>query len=245
MRSRIGIPRKYGAALSIELVASEKDFAEMLDVRYKAFRFDGRHLKLPTPKDMEDAHDRTAYILAAKLGGTVVGTVRCVEPTLQNPEFPFEQSIPLPPQYDEKRLEYFELSKLAISPRFRRSDIQKRLMQHMTARVICNKRGAFCTATGKYAAYYSMIGAEKLSRECAHPINEHELYALYLFDVDSFLRGVNMTSDVYREFAVEAIALAEAWQQEKSGTSADTCTKVEHMGDTSDCRADGAGIALT
>ena len=194
--------RSFSSSVRLEAISNSVDFENMLAVRKRAYNIDGRHAQL---ESFEDEYDKHSYILAAKIGDRMVGTVRCFSTTKSMPKYPFEKYLPLDNIYSNARSEYCELAKLAVLPEFRRSDIQILLMQEMTVRVLCMKKGAFCTATPRNSHFYLATGAVKISKDVQHPINPNEEYALYLYEKECFINLENMDEGADLYFAKRPI----------------------------------------
>lgn len=206
------LKRELGAAIKIEFVENQRQYDQVLKIRFEAYRAAGRHLVYSSWKEMSDEFDDSAFILLAKLGEIAVGTLRgsrCEEGS----QFPFERSVPLPVQFQNSRSDYFELAKLAVLPRYQKTDVVIRLMQEMTARVMCNKVGAFCTATPSNAGMYLRSGALKVSEEHPHPINSDETFGLYVYETELFRKGNNMTPATWSSFGSGAVNFVSKWTE--------------------------------
>lgn len=210
-RAQLELKKHYGSALRIDYIGTPKEYLECLDIRFRAYQANERHTHMISKYEMADRYDRGSLILLAKLGSLAVATVRCVPIETKSARFPFEDSIPLQGEYDRDRIEYYELSKLAVLPQFRQSDVRIKIMQEMTSRVLNNKKGAFCMATPQNAKYYLQTGAIKISGEVKHPVNDHETYALYVYKTDDFLKGKNMSALAWFNFAYTPAAFLHRW----------------------------------
>ena len=200
IREKFGLEKAYKQGLRLTHVQTKEDFEQVMKVRLRAYQNDRPELKNATFEDMTDEFDERSYIVVAKLGLTMAGTLRLVYALNESDRFPVEDLITLPEFITENRKDYLEISKLAVEPFARGSDVRLRLFQKSALETVPEFKGSLCLSTSKNEKYYRLTGAVKITDSVAHPYIKNETLSVFLYKTESFIKGDGMGANVWQAF---------------------------------------------
>lgn len=106
--------------LNYRLIDNEKDYEEVLKVRYEAYNRAGKISGYTSYKEMADCFDKYSKIIVAKLGDYVIGSVRLTLPKDNAEKFELDDSINLPQKFRDNKT--VEISRLCVAGTFQRTD---------------------------------------------------------------------------------------------------------------------------
>ena len=182
--------KNFRGHIRTSIISGENEYNEILKLRWRAYRNEGKVLDDSDWSHMKDVYDARSLIYAIQIGKTVVATFRFVF-AQRDEDLPFEkffkfESIPRFRGYT--KADVVEISRLAIDPLFQGSDIFVTIMQNIVVEgtVKVQNKYSVCLATRNISKYYTAFGAFGVSEEVAHPTLKGEFLKLYCFDVEKF-----------------------------------------------------------
>ncbi len=182
--------KNYRGQIRMALISGDAEYQEILKLRWRAYRNEGKILDDSAWQEMKDHYDTRSLIYAVQIGKTVVATFRLVFAN-KNEDHPFEKYF----EFDkiEKfktcyRSDLVEISRLAIDPIFQGSDILVTIIRNMVVELMVKVKVKFpvCLATRDLAKYYMAFGAIAITAEVAHPQLKDGFLRLYYFDTENF-----------------------------------------------------------
>jgi hypothetical protein len=197
IREQFQIKKEYKQSLRLSHVQTKSDFDNVLKLRLSAYQNDREELSNAGFEDMTDPFDERSFIVTAKLGRSLVGTLRLVYVQNSAERFPMEDLIELPDYITNNRKDYLEISKLAIDPFARGSDVRLRLFQKSASETVPVFKGNICLSTSKNEMYYRLTGATKITESIPHPYIKNETLAAYLYRTEDFLKGTKMSANAW------------------------------------------------
>ena len=144
------------------LVSGDSEYQEILKLRWRAYRNEGKILEDTDVQGMKDDYDPRSLIYAVQIGKTVVATFRLVF-AKRNEDLPFEKYF----EYEKierfkncPRSQVIEISRLAIDPIFQGSDILVTIIRNLVVELTIKVKVKYsaCLATRDLAKYYTEIG---------------------------------------------------------------------------------------
>jgi N-acyl-L-homoserine lactone synthetase len=205
VKTSIGALKSLGSAIRIEIVSRSQDYYGSLRVRYQAYSAAEKLDRSTTLEDMADEYDAHSIVIIAKADNAVVGTVRMVEWTGAGQKFPFENYFDFSTVDNQiNRHRYYEVSRLAVDPKFQGTDIIVKLFKEV-ARITCVNPGktTICLSTRALRKMYKRIGFYEISEEVPHPVLTGEALAVLKVDSEEFLRGSRMSAHAWDKVAKE------------------------------------------
>lgn len=181
-------------AIRIRPISSAEEYVGVLKVRLDAYRAAKKVPDQSSYEDMADEFDERSIILAAQVKGKVLATARLVECVTESDRFPCEQyhsfdSLGL----ESSRKNFFEVSRLAISPTIQGSNLLIRFFQEMSKYTMIHKEYALCAATKATRTSYEKLGWKKISDEVPHPSLPGESLAIFEIASKNFRKGRGMS----------------------------------------------------
>ena len=170
--------KKISKAFSVGVVSNAEDYQRVLDLRWRAYLSAGKMKAGTSPIDMSDHFDARSTIIVLRLRDRVVATVRVVRCYGEEDRFPFEDYVSLPLS-NRERLEGCELSRMAVDPGVKGTDLPSGLVQRMLEFALRGgARMGYCVATESLQTVYKRIGWKVASGKFPHPVLENEMMSL-------------------------------------------------------------------
>lgn len=193
--------KKISHGFKLQVVESEDQYEQVLRIRLNAYKRTGKVVN-DDYTVMSDRYDKHSLILIMQSRGEVIATVRLVYTNDIHKNFPFEEYIKFPSdKLQRDKYDYYEISRLAIAPKFQGSDVVRRLFQAVAREVIANKKIAICTATNKLKPMYLALGAIDHKINWTHPLLKNEKLHLLTLVPENFVLGKNMYAQVWEQIA--------------------------------------------
>lgn len=195
-------------ALEFDVVRTEQDYRQVLELRSLAFRgVKGLGVE-KTAEQMADVYDTRARILVCKFRGTVVGTVRlCFHGP--NDHYEEEAYTKLPASFPPKEL-VVEASRAATHPDFRGTDLFLLMMRYTLLLTLQAQRRWIVQSTyDSLVPIYGRMGFRDTGIRCPHPIFPGKTLHLMLGDVQSVLEGRRLNPLIWCALFPQVLDLVE------------------------------------
>ena len=182
--------KNFRGHIRMALVSGDSEYQEILKLRWRAYRNEGKILEDTDVQGMKDDYDPRSLIYAVQIGKTVVATFRLVF-AKRNEDLPFEKYF----EYEKierfkncPRSQVIEISRLAIDPIFQGSDILVTIIRNLVVELTIKVKVKYsaCLATRDLAKYYTAFGAIPITDEVPHPNLKDGHLRLYYFDNENF-----------------------------------------------------------
>ena len=204
IRDNVTKIRNLASAIRCETVSSQEDFDKVLAVRFEAYKKAEKLSDALTVEDMKDEFDHRSIILMATMDGEVIGTIRFVESKSEDEKFPFEKYFQFKQVLPKhSRLQIYEVSKLAISPRYQGTDIITRLVKEGIRITLMNEKAGVCLAGKAPRRIYKAIGFREISSEVPHPVKADETLVLLIGEAHSLMDTRAMSSHMINKIGKE------------------------------------------
>lgn len=198
--------KDLGHGITVEIANSQIDYMGALMIRFIAYKKANKlNDTVNNPEDCADIYDKHSIIIVAKIGSTVVGTVRMVFCEDATHTFPFEEYLNTKDDIKSKRTSYYEVSRLAIDPALQRSDIIIKLFKEVARLTIVNHKTTLCFSTRLLRPMYYKIGFSCISEDTPHPTLENETLALLKVESDDFIFGTKMKIQAWEKFSMDVV----------------------------------------
>lgn len=161
--------RELRSHLTIRQVTEEKDYEEVLKLRYMGYNKAGKTRQNSDFRQMGEGLKQEGLVLGAYLGRQLVASV----------ELRFSREMPLRLQdklsfesfNDLKERDFLEINKLVVHPQAQRTDIVVGLFQKIHSLAMINgKPHGLLVAEDKLVALYLRLGAKKIGLSIEHPV---------------------------------------------------------------------------
>lgn len=182
--------KQFGGHIRMSLISSDSEYEEILKLRWRAYKNEGKVDANSDYSSMKDVYDSRSLIYSIRIGKTLVASIRLIF-SKEPGDLPFEKYF----AFDEvnmfkgrSRDDVLEISRLAIDPLFQGSDILITIFRNLVVELVLNVNVKYsaCTATRDIAKYYKAFGAIPASQEVNHPQLKDEFLRLYYFDNENF-----------------------------------------------------------
>lgn len=180
--------KRFRGHILVRQVKGQKDYQEVLKIRFKAYKAAQKVATDQTVESMSDVFDKHSIILIGYIGSKAVGTLRMVIKSSDS-TLPCETHFSLS-QFPEIGTDgpIAEISRFAIDPMFQGTDLflgmARKLLMEIAAKNIAYP---LCLATPKMAGSYISLGAVPISEPIPHPIAADQTLTLYWLKPDNVL----------------------------------------------------------
>ncbi len=182
--------KNYGEHIRMSLVSSESEYDEVLKLRWRAYKNEGKVGSDSDWSSMKDIYDSRSLIYSVRIGKTLVASIRLIF-SKESGDLPFEKYFAFENLEQFKglsRSDILEISRLAIDPLFQGSDILVTIFRNLIVELVISTKVKYsaCTATPDIAKYYKAFGAITASDQIDHPQLKGDYLRLYYFDNENF-----------------------------------------------------------
>lgn len=151
------LPESLFRGASIRYVKSQEDYQRVLELRLRANGDSGQLGRAQSPTDMADSDDAKSRILLVTRGEESIATVRIRFPDEDNP-LEVERYVNWPIELP-RRESMFEVSRLAISSKYRGKDVLPSVFHFISLSAIgMDRPWVTVSAMSKYIAFYEKVG---------------------------------------------------------------------------------------
>ncbi len=191
--------KKISRAFTVGVVSTAEEYQKVLDLRWRAYLAAGKMRDGTSPINMADPYDVRSTIIILKLRDRIVATVRVVRCRVESDQFPFEEYVQLRrPLSTQERLESVEVSRMAVDPAVKGTDLPSGLVQRMLEFALRGGcRIGYCLATTALQPIYKRIGWETIHDSIPHPVLESETMALMRVDPHKLAAGTGIPALVW------------------------------------------------
>ncbi|RZK35260.1 MAG: GNAT family N-acetyltransferase [Hymenobacter sp.] len=175
-------------AIEFDYVRSEKEYQEVLQLRYRAYVDAGRMEASHTVDDMSDDYDRTSRIVIGRHRGRIVATMRLVFPKIGD-RFEQQQYTVFPPNFP-KPCDSVEASRASTDKAYRHTDLLMMLMRY--ANVIAVQSGrtySVCCAHEDVAKIYLRWAYRDTGIRIQHGKFKKETHIVCIAKIQDFALG--------------------------------------------------------
>ncbi len=153
-----GFPIKASKWLDFSYVKSEREYKEVLQLRFDAYKQANKLSIDKTVSEMADEFDARARILIVKHKGRIIGSLRAMFHDNEDPT-EHEQYVDYPAQGFPKNTEIIEATRVCTDPAFRGSDILYVLLAHLLLTAVkSGRRYILGCAAGSLIDFYKKCG---------------------------------------------------------------------------------------
>ncbi len=143
-------------------VKTEKEYDEVLELRYRSYQAAGKLAENASPKSMSDEFDARSRILIVKHNDKVVGSVRVIFHE-DSDRLSYGRYFDVPPEGLPPKSEYAEASRLCTDPTYRGAEIAYHLVEHMVLTTVQSGRKYIVSgAAGSLLDLWSKCGFKRL-----------------------------------------------------------------------------------
>jgi len=192
--SRSGfIGKKLKEKLSYKVITTEKEYDDLLKLRFKGYGHQGKIKEGTTWKDQGEALAAEGSLVCAYLGGEMIASMefRFLETSKDFEKLRANRLVDIEKVAREMELEkVVEINKLVIHPKAQGSDVVVGLIQKVHAILVA--RGGFdilILATEKLTPLYRRIGFSTTGVSCAHPTIADTNLNLLLLRKNTYMRA--------------------------------------------------------
>jgi ribosomal protein S18 acetylase RimI-like enzyme len=226
--------RNLGNSVRIEVISTPEDYHQVLRIRHEAYLAAKKLDETIRLEDMADEYDLHSIILIAKTDNAVVGTLRIVECRSKDQTFPLEKYFDFNViDKPENRNRYYEISRLAVDPKFQGTDVVLKIFKELTRILGANlNMTAVCVATRSVRSLYTRIGFYVISKETHHPVAKDDHLAILKVDSKDFLLGKGISAhawDVVAKDAFDNLSSAELTDLKPNRTMINFRLKIEKL----------------
>ena len=181
-----------GSAVNFTFVKTDKDYQELLELRYKAYQGDGKVENEVNVEDMADPIDRNYRLIIGKINGKAVCSGRITRWESEN-SLEIESMIDWPDDLPEKK-DVIEVTRVCTDPSFRGSDLLISLFKFMISAIVRSGRPwVVISATSKYVELYKKLGGRLTPHTYNHPQLGGAKHEVIIGNVHRSLSGRDMS----------------------------------------------------
>ena len=184
-------------ALEFDLVRTDEDYREVLELRCQAYRAINPVEK--SVDEMGDVFDARARIIIVRFRGRIVATLRICFHGAADP-FELESLMALPPDFPPRHL-VVECSRAAVHPDFRGTDIFLNLMRYTALLTIQSNRRWIVQSTYEgLVPIYQRMGFQAVGGLHEYPPQPGLLLQMLSVDLQKLLTGTFRNPFIYNAF---------------------------------------------
>lgn len=175
-------------ALDYDVVRSDEDYRQVLELRSSAFRaVEGFGVNL-SPPEMSDAYDAKSRILVCRYRRKIVATTRLLF-VGEHETFEEENYLKLPDKFPPRHL-VVGAARAAVHPDFRGSDLFLNVFRYVMLQTLqSGRRYILQSVTQELIPVYERVGFRKLNMTYKHPKFPGKMGHLLLGDCQDVLNG--------------------------------------------------------
>lgn len=188
LRQHSFYPNSVANAISFSFLRTEEEYAEVLELRHKAYKHANKVPDTSTPSDMADMFDTRSRIIIARHHGRVVASTRMTFAEMDQ-KFELENEVGWLNEFP-RREEAVELSKLCTDPDYRGGDLLLAVIRQVALTSLQSGRTwVILGSTRSMKGLYEQIGLKQTSAVYNHEQYNNIEHVIMQGFVPSFLKG--------------------------------------------------------
>ncbi len=191
--------RKIADSVRVDVVHTEEEFLQALQVRLEAYKAASKISKETTVEQMQDKYDEQSITYIGKINDKVIATFRFTESDGPGKPFPLESYYNYDKYIKVDRKDVYEVSKLGILPAFLGTDLTIAIFRAVALDVARSKKSMAILSTNQLKKMYFELGATQISDEVDHPVIPNEKLNLLFLNVNDYIFGARMKEKTWHK----------------------------------------------
>ena len=203
-------PSTIGQAVSYSYVKTKEDYEEVLELRWLAYKKEGKLPEGAKPEDLADIFDSQSRIVIGRFSGKAVSTGR-MSFNEYDQKFEQEDFVTWPSDFP-RRDQSVEIMRVCTHPEFRGSDLLVSMFRFMATAVVQGKREwIILSTTDKYTSLYEKMGGKLSGLSFNLPALNNSKHHIILGNVRDSLTGKNLSPFYWNAIYGNLISYIESY----------------------------------
>lgn len=219
LKSAKFVPESLFRGVTIRYAKSDDEYRRVLNLRYEANKASDQIGSAVSGEDLSESDDARSRILLATRGSDDVATIRIRFPGLED-QIEAEKYLSWPASLP-RRDEFFEVSRLAISPAYRGRDVMPSVFHCVLLSAIgADRPWITVSAMEKYISFYKKIGFVETGLKYRDPRWSNELHVLVMNGMEAMKgKGTSIFywnliwSPVLRDFQRDGVVVLKGMER--------------------------------